>query len=388
MLVLFSLASFVEVVAYGQLNAFTPLHLPRIGVAAADVALWVGAIAAGASVFGVLFLPFWGALADRFGRKPLIIRSFAATGGGLALASVAANVWLFTAGRGLSALGLGNSGLMMTTLAEAAPATRLGFAYGVLNGAGPLGALLGPLLGGPLVDRYGFAPVLAVDAALLLGVVLLLTFGYRDPYTRPPDPPPLLGSALGGLALLWRSPRLRWLFPALIVVFSGWMTVLLYTPIAVGRIATGTDVATAVGLVLGAGGLVTLGASPAIGALADRLGLRRTYFAVGALGAAAWLLPWGQRAYVPFLVTWAIADGLGSGPFSLSFNLLSSSTTPVTRARVMTFAYLPLNIGLILGPALGSVVASADPFAVFPLAMGLEVAGLALVALALRRPLE
>ena len=385
-LVLFSVASFVEVVAYGQLNAFTPLHLPRIGVASADVALWVGLITAGANVFGVLFLPFWGVLADRFGRKLLIIRSFAATGAGLAVASLATNVWGFTLGRGLTALNLGNSGLMMTTLAESVPAGRLGFAYGVLNGAGPLGALLGPLIGGPLVDRYGFAAILAVDAVLLLGVVALLTFGYRDPYERPTTPPAILASAAEGLALLWRSPRLRWLFPGLLVLFSGWMNILIYTPLAVGRLTTGDNAATAIGLVLGAGGIVTLAASPAVGAAADRFGLRRTYFAIGIVNAATWLAPWNLHEYVPFLVGWAVANGIGSGLFSLSFNVLSSSTTPETRARVMTFAYLPLNLGFVLGPALGSVVASADPFAVYPLAIALELSGLGLVALALRRP--
>lgn len=388
MLALFSIASFVEVVAYGQLNAFTPLYLPRIGVPPAEVPLWVGAIAAGANVFGVLFLPFWGVLADRFGRKPLIIRSFAATGAGLAVCALAANVLAFTIGRGLSALNLGNSGLMMTSLAESAPAARLGLAYGVLNGAGPLGAFLGPLIGGPLVDRYGFAAILAVDAAMLVGVVLLLTFGYRDAFTRPVAPPPIMASAMSGVALLWRSPRLRWLFPGLLVVFAGWMTILIYTPVAVQRLATGPDVATSIGLVLGAGGVVTLAASPAIGALADRAGLTRTYFTVGAVSSLAWLLPWTARGYVVFLLAWALANGIGSGVFSLSFNVLSRSTTPETRARVMTFAYLPLNLGFVVGPALGSLVAAADPFAVFPLAAVLEVMGLVLVALALRRPLS
>ena len=139
MLTLFTLASFIEVIAYGQLSAFTPLHLPKIGVAPEDVPVAVGLISAGVNVIGLLFLPFWGVLADRFGRKPLIIRSFAATGAGLAVAAVARNVWFFTLGRGLNSLNLGNSGLMMTTLHESAPAARLGFAFGVVNGAGPLG---------------------------------------------------------------------------------------------------------------------------------------------------------------------------------------------------------------------------------------------------------
>ncbi len=388
MLVLFSIASFVEVVAYGQLTAFTPLYLPHLGVRDVDIPFWIAVITAGGSLVGVSFLPFWGALADRYGRKPLIIRSFAATGTGMAVASLATSVWMFLMARGLSALSLGNSGLMMTTLAESAPGSRIGFAYGVLNGAGPLGALVGPLVGGPLVDRYGFSVVLAIDAAMLLSVVAMLTFGYRDAFVPSPDRPPLLRSAFGGVALLWRSPRLRWLFPALLFSFSGWMLIFTYTPLVVARIHAGPDLATAIGLVLGAGGIVTIVASPGIGAVADRFGLRRTYFLVGAVTAVAWTAPFALRDYVPFLVAWALANGIGSGPFSLSFNLISRSTTDATRARVMTFSYLPLNLGFVVGPVVGGAAAATDPFLIFPASIALQVVGLALVAVALRRPLS
>lgn len=387
MLVLFSLAAFVEVTAYGQLTAFTPTYLSRLGAREADVPFWIAVTTAVPSALGICFLPLWGALADRYGRKPLIVRSFAATGTALAIASAATNVWTFFLGRSLTALSLGNSGLMMTTLAESAPPSRIGFAYGVLNGAGPLGSLIGPLVGGPLVDRYGFAPVLVLDAALLFAIVVLLTFGYGDAWRPSGYAPSLLRSAFGGVALLWSSPRLRWLFPAFVCVFGGWMLVFAYTPLAVARIHTGPGLATAIGLVLGAGGVLTIVMSPGIGALADRFGLRRTYFATSLLTVAAWILPWMVRDYVPFLVVWALANGIGSGPFSLSFNLIARSTSDETRARVMTFSYLPLNLGLVLGPILGGAAAAADPFAIFPTSIVLQLVGLAGVALALRRPL-
>lgn len=113
----------------------------------------------------------------------------------------------------------------------------------------------------------------------------------------------------------------------------------------------------------------------------------RTYFAIGLVSALGWALPWSTRDYVPFLVAWAVANGLGSGSFSLSFNLISRSTTAATRARVMTFAYLPLNLGFVLGPAVGGAAASSDPFAIFPTSIAFQIVGLVLVALALRRPL-
>ncbi|MEA2662080.1 MAG: transporter, family, multidrug resistance protein [Chloroflexota bacterium] len=384
-LTLFTLASFIEVMAYGQLTAFTPLHLPTIGVAPEDVPIAVGLITVGANVLGVLFLPFWGVLADRFGRKPLIIRSFVATGAGLAVAAAGRSVWLFTIGRGLTALNLGNSGLMMTTLHETAPAARLGFAFGVVNGAGPLGAFIGPLLGGPLVDRYGFNLVLGIDAVLLVAVVVALTFGYRDAFVPSRERPPIFASAFEGLRLIWRSPRLRALFPALLVMFAGWMLTFIYLPIVVQRIHGDDGLGTAVGIALGASGLVTLVASPAIGAVADRLGHWRVLYVAAVADGILWLVPWLTRDYWPFVIAFAIVSGIGSGVFSLSFNVLASSTTDAARARVMTFAYLPVNLGFIVGPGLGAFIVSRDVFGIFPAATAFELVGVILLAYAARR---
>jgi len=385
MLTLFTLASFIEVIAYGQLAAFTPLHLPKIGVAQEDVPAAVGLIAVSVNVIGLLFLPFWGVLADRFGRKPLIIRSFAATGAGLAVAAVARNVWIFTLGRGLNSLNLGNSGLMMTTLQESTPATRLGFAFGVVNGAGPLGAFIGPLIGGPIVDRYGFNVVLAIDAALLAAVVVGLAVGYRDAFMPSREHPPILRAAVGGLRIIWSTPRLRALFPALLVLFAGWLLTVTYLPLVVQRIHGDDGLGTAVGIALGGSGLITLIAAPAIGAIADHYGHWRVLFIAAIVEGISWLLPWLAREYWPFVAAFALVSGIGSGVFSLSFNVLASSATDAARARVMTFAYLPLNLAFIAGPGIGTLIASRDLFLIFPAAMLFTLAGVAALANAARR---
>jgi len=370
MLVLFGVAGFVEIVAYGQVTAFTPLYLPRLGIPESEIAFWVGAIASFSNFVGLPFLPFWGALADRYGRKPLIIRSFVTAFIALGLAVIAPNVWVFAFSRAFQSLGLGNTGLMLATLAEHAPAARTAFAFGVVNGANPLGAFVGPLIGGPIVDRFGFPTLIAADALAVAGVIALLSFGYRDGFV----PRASSGSLL------------RTLFPALFLLFAGWMLAYIYVPLVVARLYSGSDPATAIGIVLGAGGLGVFVASPAIGAIADRFGRSRTLFAGCAALAAIWLLPYFARDLVTFTIAWAIVNGLAAGLFSVSFTLLSASTGDATRGRVMTFSYLPANMGFVIGPGIGSVIASVDVFLVFPAAAALTAIGLAAVVFAWRQP--
>jgi MFS transporter, DHA1 family, multidrug resistance protein len=385
---LFAVAGVCEVCAYGQVSAFTPLHLPDIGVNAADVAFWVGAITSLSNVAGLPFLPFWGALADRFGRKPLIIRSFIAAFIALFLGAIAPNVWIFMFARAFQSLGLGNTGLMLATLAEHAPASRVGLAFGLVNGANPVGAFLGPLAGGPIVDRFGFAPLLAVDAVVLAFVVALLALGYRDGFVPRGQTGSLLRMAGDGVMLIVRSRRLRALFPAYFVLFSGWLMAYIYIPVIVPHLYRGPDPASAIGLILGAGGVGTLIATPLIGALADRFGHWRTLLIGGVLLVPLWLFPYFARELVTLGILWALANAIVSGVFSVSFNVLASSTSDATRGRVMTFGYLPGNMGFVIGPAIGSVVASADVFLVFPAAAVLTALGVLAVLYAYRQPVS
>jgi MFS family permease len=190
-----------------------------------------------------------------------------------------------------------------------------------------------------------------------------------------------------GILLIVRSPRLRTLFPALFLLFAGWMLAFIYVPLVVARLYTGPDPNTAVGIVLGAGGLGVLILSPLIGAIADSYGKARTLFIGCAVLAAIWTAPFFAREIVPFTVVWTIVNGLAAALFSVSFTLLSASATDETRGRVMTFAYLPTNIGFVIGPAVGSVVASVDVFLVFPAAAVLTALGLIAVIFAWGQPL-
>lgn len=390
LLALFTVAGFVEAAFWSQMVAFTPLFLRELGVTtAAEIQSLTGVIAAVSTLIGLPLLPFWGALADRYSRQPVIVRSFVAHALAGAIAMVAGNVWVFVLGRAISGFSLGNSGLMMTTLQERAPERRIGFAFAVMAGASPLGAVVGPLAGGPIVDAWGFRALMGIDVGVMLLVIAAMTFGYVDHF-RPPQRAPLLGMAVDGVRIILRSPRLRLLFPALLLLFAGWMLAYTYAPLVIERIYTGpTDqLGTTIGLVFGVSGIATLLLGPLVGAIGDRYGHWRTLFIAAAVAVVIWPLPALATDLVTFTLPWALVNGISSAVFSLSFNVLSSSATDATRGRVMTFSYLPVNVGYALGPTLGAIVANtpAGLPAIFPLAAVVTLVGIGALALARRQP--
>jgi DHA1 family multidrug resistance protein-like MFS transporter len=384
LLTLYTFGSFIETIFYGQLSAFTPLYLPQLGIAPADVARWVGIITSIAGIPGLLFLPFWGALADRYARKPVIIRSFAVHFLAGTVCALAGNIWAFVVGRAITGLALGNSGLMMTTLTERTPAERHGFVFAVMNSAAPIGVFIGPLLGGPIVDRWGFPALLLIDAILMVVVILSLTFGYSDDF-RGTDRGPLLKMAADSVVLIVKDSRLQVLFPSLFVLFAGWMLALTYVPVAVGVIYTGTNLGTVVGFVMGAGGFIALFLGPLLGSLADKYGNWRVLFIGSLVTAALWPLLAVFRTLPAFSASYALVNGVSAGVFAISFSVLATSTASEIRGRVMSFAYLPVNIGVMLGPAIGAFVSRWSVFATFPVAAVLTALGIGLLVVAHRR---
>jgi DHA1 family multidrug resistance protein-like MFS transporter len=373
-LVLFTLAGFVEAMFYGQVGSFTPLYLPKLGISPDQVAYYTGLIVSVSGLVGIPFLPFWGALADRYSRQPVIIRSFVAHFIAAILAILASNVWVFLLARTVMNLSLGNSGLMMTTLSERAPANRQGLAFSIMNSAAPVGVFVGPLLGGPIFDLWGFRALMGVDALLMLIVILSLLFSYKDSY-RSNLRQPLTSMAVDSLRIISHSPRLRTLFPAMTILFAGWMLAFTYVPLAVTALYSGPNEGQVVGLVMGIGGLLALLLSPLLGALADRFGLWRVLLISAIIEVLLWPVPALVTGLSGLGISWTILNGVASAVFALSFSLLAQSASQEVRGRVMSFSYLPVNIGSIVGPAIGSYITRGSIFTVFPVAAALTALG-------------
>jgi MFS family permease len=302
------------------------------------------------------------------------------------LAILAGNVWVFVIGRSLMSLSLGNSGLMLTTLSERTPANRHGLAFAIMNSAGPVGAFVGPLFGGPIVDHWGFRTLMWINMFLMVIVILALSLGYVDSY-RGKSRAPILRMAADSIRVSFQAGRLRTLFLAFFLLYAGWMLVYSYIPVVVTALYKGSNPASAIGYVLGAGGIVAIILAPTFGALADRFGYWRVLMTGAALETVLWLIPFWTRSLLPFAVISCIISGLAAAVFSISFNVLSTSAPASIRGRVMSFAYLPVNLGFSFGPLLGSKLVGLNLFYIYPAAFVLTGLGLIVLNSARLQPM-
>jgi len=110
----FATASFVETVSFGHFLTFLPLLVRSLGVTDAGLAVTVGILSVGAFIAGLPLVPFWGAWADRYSRKAVIVRSAAVETVLFLLLSRVGEVWQLFVLVPLAGLVLGNTGVMLS----------------------------------------------------------------------------------------------------------------------------------------------------------------------------------------------------------------------------------------------------------------------------------
>lgn len=161
-------------------DAFLLLRASQLGVPTALVpVLWamLHVVKSGSAVIG-------GALSDRFGRRPLILGGwtvYAAVYLGFAHASAAWHAWALFLVYGLY-FGM-TEGVEKALVADLAPTTRRGTAFGWFNAVVGLAALPASVLFGVVWERFGSAAAFTMGAGVAAAAAVLFTLLVP----RPPD---------------------------------------------------------------------------------------------------------------------------------------------------------------------------------------------------------
>ena len=383
LVVVFWVTSLVEGIGVSQIFAFLPAYLSDMGVAEGDRLAFVGLFTALIFVVGAPLVPLWGAWADKYSRKVVIVRSALVEAVVFSGVALSREPWQLALSMLLIGLQLGNTGVMLAGIRDVTPRARLGTTIALFGASGPIGFAAGPVTAGILIDGFGWTLpwVFASSAALSVGTALLVGFGSRE--IRPEVVPTgrIVSLAFGALRGVLADPAVRRIFVIFGVSYLATQMSRPYIPVVVEQLAgSGPGLASAIGLVAGTAALVGGIMSPLGGVIGDRIGFRPVLVtSLAGAGAVLLLMPFAPS--VASLALLAVVLGAATSTVSaMVFGLLATEIPPERRSATLNLVYLPLYAAGIVGPAVGAAVATgggvAGPFLLGGIVLILGAAGI------------
>lgn len=356
---IFGVTALIEGLSVSQILTFMPLYLGQLGIPPADIGRWVGVLSSLVFLVGLPLVPFWGVWADRLGRRPVIARSALVEAVVLLLVGLSRTPWQLAGALLLVGFQLGNTGIMLAAIRDAAPEGRVGLATALLGMGGALGFAIGPAAGGQLVDAgvLSLRGLYFTDSALSVCTMLLVFFGYREQFQPAVRRTSAGRQALAALSGVWRHRVTRRLFIIFTLTILGSQMTMPYFPLVVQlRHPQAVGLAGAVDFVSGAAALVGALLSPVAGAFGDRIGFTRM-LATAALAVASSLAVFPYLPTVGALAGGAVLFGAGrSAAQAMLFALLATRTPSEGRAATLNLVYVPLYLGGLVGPALAATI--------------------------------
>jgi MFS transporter, DHA1 family, tetracycline resistance protein len=216
------LTVFVDVLGFTLLLPLLPFYAQHFGA----TTLIATTLTSCYAVCQLLSGPFLGRISDRVGRKPTLLVSQIGTFCGFLLIGWANSLWMLFVGRIIDGLTAGNLVIAQAYISDVTRPEERTRAYGLIGISFGSGFILGPVISGLLISRFGFsAPAFGAAALSLTSIVLTATLlpsvkPVADPASRADAPPAEQGSgpsakaSEGGLAAFRRyfeqpTPRNR-----------------------------------------------------------------------------------------------------------------------------------------------------------------------------------
>lgn len=350
-----------------------------------DLDLWVAASASSSGLSMAIASPIWGILGDRYGRKPMLLRSMlggAITVGLIFFAQSPAQLVVLRLLQGATS---GTVAAATSLVAAETPRSKVGWALGVVTSAVALGGAIGPVVGGIAGSLFGLRLVfLGGGILLLLALIPVVIIVRESPIVRRP------GQRVSTLALIDERPGLRRSLTVLLGA-QGLISVCnsaaqqLVVLRLLDLLTSGVSAVSGIGF--GLAGIASSAAAVGYTRVTKRLGYVRTAAAAAALVAVAvgmiGIAPW------PALILAGIGlNGLFSGVvIPATASMIGLETPHEAQSTVFGFNASSVAFGFFLGPLIAGTVAAVAgvPAALFVIGiLALVLAGI--IAAGAREP--
>lgn len=349
--------------AISQILPFLPLYVAQLGVTSHEaLSMWSGLTFSITFLISAIVSPMWGSLADRKGRKLMLLRASLGMAIAILLQAFATNVWQLLLLRGVMGLTSGYIPNAMALVASQVPRERSGWALSTLSTAQISGVIGGPLMGGFLADHLGLRTVFIITAMLLMVSFLVTLFLIKEGGR----PKVKKGERLSGKAVFSTLP-----YPALVISLFVTTMVIQLCNGSIGPILAlfvqslspdTANIAFLSGLIAAVPGVSALLSAPRLGKLGDRIGTSRILLATLACAvvlffAMSFVTSPLQLGILRFLL--GFADGAMLP--AVQTLLLKYSSEQVT-GRIFGYNQSFMYLGNVAGPLMGASVSAMAGF--------------------------
>lgn len=347
--------SFLTGASISLVVPFMPIFVEQLGIEGDQVAFYAGLAISVSAVSAALVSPIWGILADKYGRKPMMIRAGLAmtiTMGGLAFVP---NIYWLLFLRLLNGVFTGFVPNATALIASQVPKDKSGAALGTLSTGVVAGTLTGPFVGGFIAEIFGIRNVfLLVGSFLFLAAILTIFFIKED--FQPVAKEKAIPTKEVFSAFKYPRLLLNLFLTSFVIQFSA-QSIGPILALYVRDLGQTENLLFVSGLIVSSMGFSSMMSAGILGKLGDKVGNHRLLVAAQIYSVIIYLLC--AHATSPLqLGLYRFLFGLGTGALIPGVNTLLSKMTPKSGiSRIFAFNQVFFYLGGVIGPMAGSAVA-------------------------------
>ncbi len=292
-------AQLLTAIGFSSIYPFLPLYVNQLGSSTGvSLELLAGLVFSSQAFTMMIASPFWGSLADRYGRKLMVERAMFGGSGILLLMAFAQSAEQLVLLRAVQGLITGTVAAANALVASVTPREQAGYGMGLLQVGQGAGVALGPMIGGALADHFGYASAFYMTALMLLVGGFLVYFGINEQFEHK-----AAGQAKPGIMSSWRvllnsaGVPVTYVLQFLSQLGSNLLTPILplFIPLVLGP---SEHLNSFTGLVVGVSAATTTVSSILLGRLGDRVGHRIILVTSLALGGLIFIPEyWAQAGW-------------------------------------------------------------------------------------------
>ena len=351
------IAQIFSIMGFSFIIPFLPYYVGELGVEGqAAQSIWSGIVISATPVTLIIFSPFWGILADKYGRKPMLLRSMFGGAIVLALMAFVQNVGQLLVCRLLQGALTGTIAASVALVASVTPQRRTGYTLGMMQSAVFIGFAFGPGLSGPLADKFGIRIACIVGGCMLLVGGLLVNFGTREDFTAPDRSSE--GSRRSFAGILATTGFLVAACVLASIRFSNSMTTPAFPLIVRELHGAAKNLYSVTGYIILCTGLAAAASAYVLGRLSDAWGHKRVLIIFSAATAVVMVAHVFARN-IPHLFVARTLFGVTVAGMAPAANAIIRRVTPDHEiGRAYGLATSLSSVGMALGPLTGGFIAA------------------------------